>query len=862
MPGNSFQDSEVTAIWDEVFSRDTYRIRIAEVQANYPQDRSIVVPYDDIDSVNPDFAMYLLDKPDRCLKLGRRSLKTAMSASWDPSNDINLRITELPKDAKVDVRDLRSKHLGRLVAIEGLVRKATLPKLKMINAHFKCAKCDADIWVPQKGIYVTEPIVCPNEGCNKTALRFILDEETSVYSDTQKIEIQENPEGLRGGAQPERLAAYIEDDISGKVTPGNRITINGIIRPVEKGDRDKSIVFDVFMDVLSVEFSQMEYEEIEITEEDEEKIISVSKDPDFFNNLIKSISPTIYGLNREKEGVALQLFGGCRKEMDDGSVMRGDIHILMVGDPGVAKSQLLGYMSRLAPRGIFASGKSSSSAGLCVGGDAILTNDQGVTERIEDFVNARMIDPEEYRPGIWRQAVDGGRTQSIADLGSVRYLPITYVWKIKTPPMVYRITSDDISIILTPETKLQALKDGRFDWIEAKDLRVGDMVSTVRKNMRFGQITEMEVLTEDLPEYVYDLTIEPSHVFIASGFVVHNTAAAVKDDFGDGRFTLEAGALVLADKGLACIDELDKMTDQDRSSLHEAMESQKISVAKAGITATLQSRCSLLAAANPKQGRFDEEGKIVDQIDLPPALLSRFDLIFVLLDKPLPKRDEEITRHILLGHRRGQARAMKAEMVGNISKEDILVQTEKISPVYDADFIRKYVSYAKRNCFPVLSETAMTIIMSDYLNIRNSAGNGKSVPITARQLEAYVRLAEASAKTRLSGIVEEQDAIRAVNLVNYYLGKVAKTEDGTWDADRFESTYTQKDRDNRKKNQQDIKNVLIKSKEDGETEGLTVDEITKRSGVSESVVKEYLNTLNQNSEVIRKNNGKWVWAGQ
>ena len=153
--------------------------------------------------------------------------------------------------------------------------------------------------------------------------------------------------------------------------------------------------------------------------------------------------------------------------------IRGDIHVLMVGDPGVAKSQLLNYMSRLAPRGIYASGKSASAAGLCIGGDSILTNDRGETETIRDFVESRMTEPEEYKPGIWRQAVDGGKTQSISELGSVRYLPVTYVWKIKTPEKIYKITAGGSSILITPETKLQAMQGSRFDWIEARDLRVG-----------------------------------------------------------------------------------------------------------------------------------------------------------------------------------------------------------------------------------------------------------------------------------------------------------------------------------------------------------------------------------------------------
>ena len=180
MAVETFQDNEILAIWNEIFSADKYSLRISEIQANYPQDRSLYVPYGDIDSTNTDFAMYLFDNPDRCIRLGRKAIKSLLPPTWEPTNDINLRVNELPDDARVEVRDLRSKHLNRLIAINGLVRKATIPKLKMTKAHFKCAKCDADLWEEQKGMFLTEPLMCTNEGCNKSALRFILQEESSA----------------------------------------------------------------------------------------------------------------------------------------------------------------------------------------------------------------------------------------------------------------------------------------------------------------------------------------------------------------------------------------------------------------------------------------------------------------------------------------------------------------------------------------------------------------------------------------------------------------------------------------------------------------------------------------------------------
>ena len=679
----SFQDSEITAAWEEIFSKDKYRLLFADIAASYPEKRSIYVSYEDIDTYNTDFAIYLLDNPDKCLGKGKDAAKASLPPSWGKDDTVNLRITNLPRDAKVEIRHLRAKHLGRLVAVEGLARKATTVRPRMTRALFRCSRCGAEIWEVQKGVLMKEPLMCsnPDGSCNKQATQFELDAKASIYIDTQKIEIQESPEGLRGGAQPERITGFVEDDIAGIITAGNRITINGIIRSAEKPDRDKTTVFEIFMEVLSIEFEEHEYDEIQITEEDELQILEMSNDPRLFDNVVASISPTIFGMTEVKSAIALQLFGGCNKEMDDGTVIRGDMHVLLVGDPGVAKSQILRYMSTLAPRGIYASGKSASAAGL--------------------------------------------------------------------------------------------------------------------------------------------------------------TAAAVKDEFGDGRWTLEAGALVLADKGLACIDELDKMTPQDRSSLHEAMESQRISVAKAGITATLQCRCSMLAAANPKFGRFEIGSSMTKQIDLPPALMSRFDLIFVLTDKPNSATDRKLTEHILNVHRRGQAKqiAEDAPLIVGVDVKKIRDETYNIKPIYDQEMLRKYVAYSKR-IVPVMTDEAMKIIEEKYLGIRaQGAGEHDSVPITARQLEAYVRLSEASARMRLSRTVDAEDATKASDLVEYYLGKILAPEGGQWDIDNISSNYTKKER-----NELTIILDIIRDSPDG----LSEEEIVARAlsdGLSEDKARKRIRMM-------------------
>ena len=315
--------------------------------------------------------------------------------------------------------------------------------------------------------------------------------------------------------------------------------------------------------------------------------------------------------------------------MPDGSYLRGDIHMLLVGDPGVAKSQMLQYVIKLSPRGIYTSGKSSTSAGL--------------------------------------------------------------------------------------------------------------------------------------------------------------TATAVKDEFGDGRWTLEAGALVLADMGIAAVDEMDKMAKEDRSALHEAMEQQSISIAKAGITATLRTRCSLLGAANPKMGRFDSFAPIAEQINMPPSLLSRFDLIFIMEDNPDQTIDRAISEHILKSHNVGEI--LEHHQRNPIDGYDASAIEKALAPVtpdIDPKIFRKYIAYSKRNCFPILTEEAKERLVEYYLKLRGYADDNKPVPVTARQLEALVRLSEASARMRLSDSIRPEDAERVIAIVDACLRKVAYDADsGSFDIDKL-----------------------------------------------------------------------------
>lgn len=623
-----YTPEDLVAIWEEFLGGDERRHQVSAIADLYPEVRSLYVDFSDIEKFDPDLANYMLTNPTMALKCAEDALKRMVSHALT-SPYVHFRVKGLPHDSRVEIRKLRAKHLGTFVSIEGLLRKATEVRPRVTVAEFECVRCGHRITVEQEGMQFHEPLECPKDegGCGRGtgSTKFRLLTDPSKFVDTQKIEIQEPPEGLRGGAQPERLVGYVEDDISGRVSPGDRVILNGILRSTQKGTQVKSTLFEIHLDVNSIEYEEHEYEEIVITPEDELKIREFAASADVFEKIVASISPTIYGYELEKEALALQLFGGVGKVMDDGTRIRGDIHIALIGDPGTAKSQILRYMAQLAPRGIYTSGKSSSAAGL--------------------------------------------------------------------------------------------------------------------------------------------------------------TAAAVKDEFGEGRWTLEAGALVLADKGLACIDELDKMNDQDRSSIHESLEQGTISVAKAGITATLQSRCAVLGAANPKYGRFDENRSIAEQIDLPPALLSRFDAIFTMTDRPDSEQDRKVAAHILKAHRRGEVRLQESpETLAEVDAAEIMRDSAGLVPAMDRDFLRKYVAYSKR-ITPVMSDEAVRTLEGYYVSIRKMGeGEEASVPITARQLEALIRLSEASARARLSPMVTTEDAQRAIKIVEYYLSKVA-SEGGRRDID-------------------------------------------------------------------------------
>jgi len=673
----------------EEFYRTYYRNEIGELAQKYPSEqRSLHVSWGDLYQFDPDLADDYQSQPSQLQEYAEEALRV-----YDLPIDVGLgqAHVRIDLDDPTEIRAIRAHHRGQLLSVRGIVRKATDVRPKIQQAAFECQRCGTLTRIPQTGGDFQEPHEC--QGCERQG-PFDINFDQSEFVDAQKLRVQESPEGLRGGETPQSIDVHIEDDITGKVTAGDHVRTTGILHLDQQGDgQQKSPIFDVYMDGLSIEVEDEQFEDMDITETDKSAIVELSSQDDIYEQMVESIAPSIYGYDQEKLAMLLQLFSGVTKHLPDESRIRGDMHLLFIGDPGTGKSQLLQYIRHIAPRSVYTSGKGSSSAGL--------------------------------------------------------------------------------------------------------------------------------------------------------------TAAAVRDDFGDGQqWTLEAGALVLADRGIAAVDEIDKMRSEDRSAMHEALEQQTISVSKAGINATLKSRCSLLAAANPKYGRFDRYESIGEQIDLEPALISRFDLIFTVTDEPDPEKDANLADHIIKTNYAGELNTQRTRMTAaNVSQDAVDAVTEEVAPTIDPDLLRKYIAYAQREVFPTMTEEAKEAIREFYVDLRaQGAGEDAPVPVTARKLEALVRLAEASARVRLSDAVELEDAERVIEIVRSCLKDIGvDPETGEFDADVVETGTSKSQRDR-------IRNVraLIEDVGSEYDEGAPIEEVLSRAdevGLDREKAEHEIEQLKRKGEV-------------
>jgi len=583
---------EPTQRFQEFFKKEKYRQRIAQLAIS--GKGSLTIDFEELYGFDQALSELLLAKPEEYLqhagKGAYEQLRIEDAEYAEKIEKISVRVVKLL--GKEQLRKLGSRQMSKLVMIEGIVVRATPVRPMVQTAAFKCKRCGTMNQIEQTGQFLKAPAVCMAPDCGRDG-PFEFSQEESSFIDSQDLRLQEKPEDLPPGQLPRVLACkLIGDEIVDVARPGDHVSIVGIVRAFAPSlmGMGKLRTFILQLDANSIEVLGKEPETSPATPEEEAKIIALSKDPGVHKKIMSSIAPSIFGLEHLKEAIMYLLFGGVSKSLPDVNV-RGEMNALIIGDPGTAKSQLLQYVSRIAPRGLYTSGRGTTAAGL--------------------------------------------------------------------------------------------------------------------------------------------------------------TAAVVREK--GGSMSLEAGALVLADKGIACIDEMDKMRPEDRVAIHEAMEQHTVSVAKGGIVATLNARTAVLAAANPSLGRYEPNRTVAENISLPVTILSRFDLIFVLRDVPNKESDAKMSRHILEIHRRG------------------------VSPVeaqVDAELLRKYVSYAK-TVKPELSEEALKRLSDFYLAMRSaSESEGSPVAITARQLESLVRVAEARARVALRPEVTAEDAEAAIVIMKRSLEEV------------------------------------------------------------------------------------------
>ncbi|MFH8119493.1 MAG: minichromosome maintenance protein MCM [Candidatus Aenigmatarchaeota archaeon] len=652
------------------FLKDYYYDELVSVVSE--GKKSLSIDFSKLDKFNPELADYLLENPEEFLNAAKDSLKQIdLPYQVEP----RFRFFNLPQEKHVRIRNIRAEHLNKLICVDGIVKRASEIRPEVSEAIFQCSECGSKITVLQTERFIRPPTEC--DCGNKKNFKLV---DQKLY-DARWITIEE-PFEITSGERPSEIMVFLKEDLTSpkmqnKTDPGNRIKVVGVLKQIPRRVRGtRSRQLEIYIDANSIESIEVEWEELEITPEDEKKILELAKDPEIYSKLVASIAPSLYGLDEIKEAIVLQLFGGEPHVLKDKSRVRGDIHILLVGDPSTAKSALMKVVSTLIPRGRYVSGKGVTAAGL--------------------------------------------------------------------------------------------------------------------------------------------------------------TATVVRDEEFLGGWVLEAGALVMCNRSLCAIDEFEKVEKSDQIALHEAMEQQSISIAKASIVATLPAQTAILAGGNPKLGRFDPYLPIKEQIDIPETLLSRFDLKFAIRDVPNPELDAKVAEHILKSRHYGE---------------------EEVKPVIEPEILKKYIAYVRKNCHPKLSREAGEEIKNFFVSLREKASFEEApIPITLRQYEALIRLAEASAKVQLRDVVSREDALRAINLMKVSLRQFGfEVETGKFDVDKLEGRTTAAERGK-------IRMLLDIIEELTKTMGRTIpkEEIFKLAssrGLKEFDVEKILNELKNKGDLFEPKPG-------
>ncbi|KAF9164558.1 MCM DNA helicase complex subunit [Actinomortierella ambigua] len=577
---------------------------------------SLEVSYRHLQESKPTLAYFVVNAPQEVLKMFDTIAFEVVQMEYPDygriHSEIHVRITDLP--VVCTLRDLRQQNLNCLVQVTGVVTRRTgvFPQLKYVK--YDCVKCGATLGPfyqdSQSEIKIGSCTSCPSKG------PFLVNSEQTIYRNYQKMTLQESPGTVPAGRLPRHREVILLWDLIDSAKPGEEVEITGVYRnnfDVALNSANGFPVFATIIEANHVNKKQDVFASFKLTEEDQREILRLSKDERIGKRIIKSIAPSIYGHEDIKTAIALSLFGGVPKDPQGKHRLRGDINVLLMGDPGTAKSQFLKYVEKTAHRAVFTTGQGASAVGLTA---------------------------------------------------SVRKDPITREW------------------------------------------------------------------------------------------------------------TLEGGALVLADKGVCLIDEFDKMNDADRTSIHEAMEQQSISISKAGIVTTLQARCAIIAAANPIRGRYNPAVTFSENVELTEPILSRFDVLCVVKDAVDPTEDERLANFVLHSHVRSHPEFRPEEEMeaGNQTTATTTTRTTtgtmELDPdILPQDLLKKYIMYARDRVQPKIHQMDQDKISRLYADLRRESLAGGSIPITVRHLESMIRMSEAHARMHLREYARSDDIDMAIRVM-------------------------------------------------------------------------------------------------